>query len=153
MQCRSKNQTLSLGLLAERGSQNNLCPLNGVVSHAGVARCLRFIGANFWRPIQVADLQRVAVLSRRGLQKAFLKHTGRGPGQILRLYRIQQACQILAEKDVALPQLASMCGFRKVNSLFVAFRNVVGVSPRQFHQHARSISNIRPLRTEIHEQR
>ena len=69
-------------------------------SHAGIARSLQFMAANFTRPIRVTDLDKVAGLSRRGLHKAFRKHTGFGPGQLLRQFRINRARQILEDGDL-----------------------------------------------------
>ncbi len=104
------------------------------ISHAGVAKCLRFIRSNFGEPIGLSDLQRVAGLSVRGLHKAFRKHTGLNPGKVLRRYRIEQAKLILETNDLPMSRIAQLCGFRSANTFCIAFRNAVGVAPKQFQK-------------------
>jgi LacI family transcriptional regulator len=104
------------------------------ISHAGVKKCLRFIVVNISEPIQISDLERISGLSRRGLHKAFQKHTGFGPGRVLRQMRIQHAKRVLEENDLPLDQIAELCGFRSVNSFWVAFRRSVGMSPKRYQR-------------------
>jgi LacI family transcriptional regulator len=102
------------------------------VQHRGVARSLRFIWENSYRPISVKDLINVAAMSRRGLHKAFLEHIGRPPGQELHRVRIERARKLLAETDHKVEVLAGMCGYLSANSFCVAFKRATGMSPRQF---------------------
>ena len=102
------------------------------VEHPGVARSLRFIWEHCQEPISVKDLVEVAVMSRRGLHKAFLEHLGRTPGQELHRVRIERAKRLLGESQYKLEVLARMCGYQSANSFCVAFKQTTGISPKQF---------------------
>ena len=106
------------------------------IPHAGIARCVRFIALNFHRPIRVTDLEQLSGLSQRGFIKAFQNHTGMCPGQLLIQLRIDLAKRILAGQDLTLAELALACGFRRMNSFAVTFRQEVGLSPMQFRRQA-----------------
>ena len=110
--------------------------MDGSVAHPGVARTLRFMAQNFHHPIQVQDLTEMAGLSRRGFFKAFLRHTGIRPAQVLRQYRIGLAQQLLQDSELSLAEVAAQCGYRSVNSFWVSFRQVTGVSPGQYRKSA-----------------
>jgi AraC-like DNA-binding protein len=105
-----------------------------VVEHRGIARSLNFLRRNCCRPIGVGDLTKVAGLSRRGFLNAFQKHTGHTPGKVLRHLRIEQAKRLLVEQDMELEAIARRCGYRSVNTLWVAFREVTGVAPKKYQR-------------------
>jgi AraC-like DNA-binding protein len=102
--------------------------------HKGVVKSLIYIADNLNRPIWIKDLVSASTLSRRGLFKAFKKHTGRTPGEELEIARIEQSKAILAEGTHEMKDLAKICGYRSVNTFYVAFKRVVGTSPRKFQQ-------------------
>ena len=59
---------------------------------------------------------------------------GRTPGQELQRVRIERAKRLLAEGDYKLAMLASLCGYRNANSFCVAFKQAMGMSPKQFRE-------------------
>lgn len=99
---------------------------------------IRFLRANWQKPIGVEDLKQVSAMSLRGFQKSFLKHTGYNPGHALRQMRIERGKALLVTSDHGLHIIAQKCGYRSVNSFWVAFRRTTGMSPGQyrarFHQ-------------------
>jgi transcriptional regulator GlxA family with amidase domain len=105
-------------------------------NHAGIANCLHFMATNCLHPIKLKDLETVAGLSRRGFQKAFRKHAGLSPGQVLRHLRIEHAKRLLVESDMKLDAIAIRCGYRKANTFCIAFRQVMGMPPKQFQRQA-----------------
>ena len=102
------------------------------IEHVGVAKSLRFIWEHSHEPISVKDLVGVAAMSRRGLHNAFMEHLGRTPGQELHRVRIDRAKKLLAGPSQKIESLARMCGYQSANSFCVAFKQAVGMSPRQF---------------------
>lgn len=106
------------------------------VRHAGIARSLKFIVKNFDADIRIAGLENVAGLSRRGFLKAFQKHTGRKPGEVLRQLRIEYAKRLLVQYDLPLKELARVSGFKSANTFCVAFRRMTGCSPKKFQRQA-----------------
>ena len=102
------------------------------IEHAGVAKSLRFIWEHSHEPISVKDLVGVAAMSRRGLHNAFMEHLGRTPGQELHRVRIERAKKLLAGPSEKIEGLARMCGYQSANSFCIAFKQAVGISPRQY---------------------
>jgi AraC-like DNA-binding protein len=107
-----------------------------VTHHDGVARSLRFMTQNYWRPIQLNDLVMVSGMSRRGLTKAFYVHVGYSPGSVLRHMRIESAKHLLLEHDLILRTIAKRCGYRSENTFCIAFQRATGMAPKKFQRHA-----------------
>ena len=73
-------------------------------------------------------------MSRRGLPKAFQKHLGRSPGEALEMVCMEQARKFIIESGCKLKDLPAVCGYRKVNTFYVAFKCVAGMSPGKFRK-------------------
>jgi AraC-like DNA-binding protein len=110
--------------------------IRSVTSHNGIARSLRFLARNYWRPIQLDDLVMISGMSPRGLAKAFHMHLGLSPGSVLRHVRIERAKRILIESDLTLKEIANECGYRSENTLCIAFHRATGMAPKQFQRDA-----------------
>ena len=74
----------------------------------------------------------VAAMSRRSLHQAFIDQIGRPPGAELHRVRIERARKLLLESDEKLETIAERCGYQSANSLWVAFKQATGMSPKQF---------------------
>ena len=120
-----------VGLMARKSSDAMAVP------HDKVARCLRFIWEHCQEPIGVDDLVKVAAMSRRGLHQAFVEHVGRPPGAELQRVRIERSKHLLAASDDKLETVAGLCGYRRANSFWLAFKHATGVSPQQYRQQVR----------------
>lgn len=106
--------------------------LDFAIGHARIASSLGFLSKNYRKPIGVTDLMKVAGLSRRGFLKAFRKHTGRTPGEVLRQVRLKHAKRLLVECNLPMTDLATASGYRRANSFWVAFRRATGESPKEY---------------------
>jgi LacI family transcriptional regulator len=104
------------------------------VSHEGVARGVRFIQEHFHEPISVGDLAQAATMSLRAFHQAFLEHIGRTPGAELQRVRMERAKQLLTSTAEKTENVAAKCGYRSVNSFWVAFRRATGMSPQQYRR-------------------
>lgn len=100
---------------------------NGRV-HQGVD----FLKQHCCEPICVGDLAKAIKMSKRGMHKAFRRQIGRTPGRELRQMRIERSKQLLVNSDYNLERIAKMCGYRSLNSFWIAFRNIVGESPGKY---------------------
>jgi len=100
--------------------------------HEGVAHSLIYIAKHHTRQIHIEDLLPVSAMSRRGLYKAFKKHLGRTPHEKLESARIEQAKKLIVAGRCKLKDIAARCGYRSVNTFYVAFKRVVGTSPGKF---------------------
>jgi LacI family transcriptional regulator len=104
------------------------------VEHKGVARGLRFMHDHFHEPITIKDVVSVALMSRRGLHKAFLQTLGRTPGEELHELRIQKAKRLLRETTHKINSVAEMCGYQSANTFCVSFRQTMRTSPGRFRE-------------------
>ena len=100
--------------------------------HDNIDRCLDFMFKNFLAKIQVKDLAKASGLSTQGLAYVFNKHLGVSPGVVLRRVRIEYAKWFLVEHDMKLSEIAKRCGYRSVNSLWIAVQRETGMSPKKY---------------------
>jgi LacI family transcriptional regulator len=97
-----------------------------------VVTALRFIREHACDGITVANVLRMAPLSRRTMEHRFAKLVGRTPhAEIVRI-RMERASQLLRETKLSLAEIASRAGFTDANYLSVAFKKYTGVSPRRY---------------------
>ncbi len=104
------------------------------INHPGIARSLRYLWENYHKPIGVADLAKVAGMSRSGLHQAFIDHIGRSPGGELHRVRIENAKKLLSQSKMKLDEIAEMSGYQSGNSFWVAFRQATGMTPKQYQK-------------------
>jgi transcriptional regulator GlxA family with amidase domain len=87
--------------------------------------CLDNLAGN----LHVSALAKRAAMSERSFLRAFREDTGRTPGEFVMSARLQAACRLLAESDVALKEVAQRCGFGSATNLRRVFVQRLGVSP------------------------
>jgi LacI family transcriptional regulator len=97
-----------------------------------VAKSLRFLLEHCHELIGVDDMARAAGMSRRALHEAFVRQLGRPPGAELHRVRIELAKKLLTASDEKLEVIAEQCGYQSANSLWVAFKQATGMTPRQY---------------------
>jgi len=105
-----------------------------IIRHKGIAHSLRLISAHWHKPIRVHSLAKAAAMSRRGFHKAFAKHTGRTPGSELRRIRLHKAIKLIINSGLKPRVIAQMCGYTKLNSFHVVFKQNTGLSPLQYRR-------------------
>lgn len=106
------------------------------IDDADVAAALRFIREHADNGIQVSDVLKVVPLSRRVLEKRFVRFLGRTPHEEITRLRIDRVKQLLTETDLSLSEIAKRAGYRHDEYLSVAFKKVVGIQPSQFRKEA-----------------
>ena len=104
------------------------------IRHSGVARSLRYLWENGYKPICIKDLVSVSGMSRRGMHKAFVEHLGRTPGQELQRVRIDRAQKLLTQTTQKIETVAHDSGYQSINSFCVAFKRATGMSANQFRE-------------------
>ncbi len=104
------------------------------VNHPGVARSLRFLWDHCHEPIGVNDMARAASMSLRNFHQAFVDNIGRSPGQELQRIRIERAKKLLSDSNAKMEVIAKMSGYESANSFWVAFKRLVGLSPKQYQK-------------------
>jgi len=58
--------------------------------------------------------------------------TGRTPIELILRYRIASAKRLLGETSEPVATVAHLCGFNNTNRFYVIFRDLAGMSPREY---------------------
>jgi AraC-like DNA-binding protein len=82
----------------------------------------------------IAELTKLAGMSKSSLISAFKEATGYSPIDYLIRIRLQKSAEFLAETDISLSEIATECGFHDSNYLTRQFRRVYNLTPRQFRK-------------------
>jgi len=107
------------------------------VDHPLVVRALKFMKEHLHEPVTLEEIAEQIGMSKRGLEKAFLKHLERTPAEALRRLRLDAAKQQLAESDAKIEVIAEGCGYSNSSNLSAAYRKETGLSPRAYREQFR----------------
>ncbi len=88
-----------------------------VIVDLDVAAAVRDIAMHVQDHLQVADVLREVLVSRRSLDQRFLKVLGRTPAQEISRVQVEMAKQVLAETDETMARVAMMAGFSNAKQL------------------------------------
>ena len=80
------------------------------------------------------DIERLAeraAMSKRNLQRMFLRTTGVSPARFVALARIALAVRFLRETELPIKTVATRCGFGSEERMRRAFQRVLGANPRR----------------------
>lgn len=108
-----------------------------------VARALAHV-ASKWEsgrlePVSMAELARHADVSPAHLSRQFAARFGQPPIRALRLLRMGRAADLLAGTDLAVTELADLCGFADPFHFSRPFTNVVGTAPTHWRDDPDSV--------------
>ena len=99
-----------------------------------IAAVLEWARARIDRPLRVDDLARQALMSERNFLRQFAAQTGTTPKAWLQREQVARAQQLLEGGAPSLETVAADSGYRSLNALRVAFRQVLGTSPSAYRQ-------------------
>ena len=71
------------------------------------------------------------------IRKQFRRQFGSSPVTYLNNLRIQHACRYLLATDYSISELAYRCGFYDPRYFNRLFRNLIGVTPKEYRQQAK----------------
>ncbi len=101
---------------------------------------LNYIEEHYAEAITLEDMAQVAGLSPRYFCHFFRKMTQCTPMEYLNYYRIECACEQLAEIHPSVTEVAFSCGFNDISYFIKSFHRAKGVTPKQYKESARQIS-------------
>lgn len=105
----------------------------------GCARLVaEYIVNHYDEPITVEALAQYAAVSHSSLYRRFVKSYGVSPKRFLLEYRIQRACEMLETTDCSVQEVSSSVGFEDPFYFSRAFKDLKGVSPRQYANAAKN---------------
>jgi LacI family transcriptional regulator len=101
-----------------------------------IAEALKYIREHACDGVDVESLLRAVPLSRSVMERRFSQILGSSPkGEILRV-RLGRVCQLLAESDLSLVDVAGKAGFQYPEYMSRLFKKKMGVTPGEFRKEA-----------------
>jgi len=91
-----------------------------------------YIRENYFKPIPLSKIARVAKMSPFAFSRFFKKNSGAGFIEYLTRVRTNRACYLLRETEYPVHDIAMECGFASISNFNKHFRKTEGTSPRDF---------------------
>lgn len=91
---------------------------------------LQLMEANLEEPLSLKDLAEYVNLSRRQLERLFLKHLHSTPSRYYLKLRLDRARRLLKQTSRSIVEITSMCGFVSTTHFSRCYRKYMGVSPK-----------------------
>ncbi len=104
------------------------------VPNVAVARAVRFIWEHYHEDIGTAEVAAAAGLSRRTLEREFVKHLGQTVNHEIAQVRVERAKQLLVGTRLKAHQVAEQCGFTDIVHLSKSFHRLTGIRPSQYRR-------------------
>lgn len=101
-------------------------------NNAKLKAMLVFIHEHYAQKLTVAEIAASAFLSERDCYRIFSHYLKLSPLAYLTDYRLQVACQLLAEGQLSLTDIASVCGFGSSNYFGRVFTKHIGYPPNSY---------------------
>ena len=89
--------------------------------------------------LTVPALARRAGMSPRNFARAFRRETGVTPAAYVEAQRVEAARRLLESTTRSVAQVATACGFTRVETMHRAFQRVLHVPPAQYRRHFRTV--------------
>jgi AraC family transcriptional regulator len=83
-------------------------------------------------PLHLPQLAKAAGVSQEHLCRAFTRVTGRSPAETVRLARLDRAATLLSRTNMAVQDVAHLCGFASAFHFSRRFSAAFGQAPRRF---------------------
>lgn len=129
--CEAMAMALAQHLVRRHGT-GRLAARNQPLPAWQLRRVLDYIEAHLDRPIQVAELARLADLSPGHFHRALRATTGQTPLDLINRRRIERARQLLVGSHASMAELCLDVGFSSPSHFARLFRRATGVSPSEY---------------------
>ena len=96
------------------------------------------IDREYAQPLDVEELARGAFMSAGHLSRAFKRAYGESPYSYLMTRRIERAMALLRRGDVTVTEVCFAVGSSSLGTFSTRFRELVGMSPTEFRERART---------------
>lgn len=99
-----------------------------------IGKALDFMRNHLHRDITRDETAQHAGISPSHFSHLLRERTGRSFTELLRQCRVDLACELLLHSDLALAEIAMRCGFCDQSYFTRVFRDVKGLTPRQYRE-------------------
>jgi YesN/AraC family two-component response regulator len=97
-----------------------------------MANVYTYIKENYFRPISLDKIAKVAKMSPIAFSRYFKKNCGAGFVEYLNRVRTNKAGYLLRETEYQVNDIAGECGFASISNFNKQFRKNEGISPREY---------------------
>lgn len=102
---------------------------------------LEIMEANLAEPLSLEELAAHIGLSRRQLERLFVKYLGQSPARYYLVMRLDRAWHLLYRSEFTILEIAMRCGFVSASHFSKCYRQMYGKSPREERKHAASLQD------------
>lgn len=95
-------------------------------------KVLNYIRKSYSKQITLKDMAQIAGVSPKYFCSFFKNMTAKTPVEYLNSYRIEKAAANLLASDSSVTDIAYSCGFNDLSYFIKVFRDLKGISPKQF---------------------
>ena len=99
-----------------------------------VKRAKEYINVNYANKIKIEDLCKKYFVSKGFFIKKFEQETGFLPKQYLTNLRLEKAKHLLIQTQKSILDVAVLTGFETEKNIYYAFKNVLGISPKEYRE-------------------
>lgn len=103
-----------------------------ICTNGAIAEMKEYINSHYAEALSLNHLAAKFSFSPVYLGRLFKRETGSSFNEYLKRVRIQTACELLDENDVAIKILAEMVGIPDLNYFYRLFKQVTGLTPNQY---------------------
>ena len=104
-------------------SKNNDKRFNGI---------LDYTYSTYDEHINIADVAKIANLTKESFCRYFKAQTGRTYMEFLTEFRINRACQMIKDNDKSIKEVGYACGFDSLSNFYYQFKKITKLSPLEF---------------------
>lgn len=109
---------------------------SGKMSDYYIKEAMNYIEQNFQNDISIEEIASVCGINRSYLGKIFKSSIGHSPQEFLMSYRMVKATELLKLTSLSIADIGSAVGYENQLHFSRAFKNIYGVSPREWrNQH------------------
>lgn len=91
-----------------------------------------YIRENYFRPLTLEKISRIAHMSPFAFSRFFKKHSGACFVEYLNRVRTNKACYLLRETEYQVHDIAVECGYGSISNFNKQFRKTEGIAPRDY---------------------
>jgi len=93
---------------------------------------LEYINAHYTENIQTEDLADISGYSLSHFRRLFKSLTGKTISLYVQTLRIQEACNLLKNKELSVEQIAKVVGYSDMKHFYAVFKRITGKLPKAF---------------------